>query len=172
MMGLYIPLAGLAAVGLHALREQRKSLARALLVACFLPGPILLLLTAHAGVTSHNPLLFLSAGEAEALDWIEANAGPDDLVLASPEIGMFIPAHTGRRVIYGHPFETVSAEEEKALVEAYFAGSPETAGLLADRGVDFIFFGPRERELGAGPAVMPQVPVFDNAEVRIYDVRP
>ena len=38
------------------------------------------------------------------------------LILSSPEMGLFIPAQTGRRVLYGHPFETVNADAEKDLV--------------------------------------------------------
>ncbi len=65
--------------------------------------------------------LYLTRGEVQALDWIRQNTNPGDLFLASPETGLLIPAYTGRRVLYGHPFETVDAEIQRKTVESYFS---------------------------------------------------
>ena len=107
------------------------------------------------GAWSRDPLLYLTRGEAQGLEWLEANTDLHALVLASPQTGLFIPAHTGRRVLYGHPFETVNAQAEKAAVTDFFARlalDPAAArGFLSEREVDVVFYGPRERLLGPPP---------------------
>ena len=171
LMGLYIPLAGLAAVGLENLRRPTF---RILVLSCFIPGPLFLFLTARAGIQAQSPLLYLDAGERGALAWIEANTDPDALVLAAPETGLFIPAYTGRRVIYGHPFETINAVAERAAVESFFSEQdPDGAAqFLANRGVDFVFYGPREARLGPLPQLVSLTSVFAEGGVRIYAVEP
>ena len=171
LMGLYIPLAGIAAVGFGSLR---RSGVRLFFLACFVPAPVILLLSARAGIESHNPLLYLGDGEHAAMAWIETHTSPDDLVLAAPETGLFIPAYTGRRVIYGHPFETIAANAEReAVVFFYSQASSEAARqFLADRGIDFVFYGPREADLGAPPDLPSLQLVHTVAGVRIYAVEP
>jgi hypothetical protein len=88
---------------------------------------------------------------------------------------MFIPAHTGRRVIYGHPFETVDAEEQEAFVEDFFLGhltEPEAISEINQRGIDLIFFGPRERSLGTPTALRDLREVYADGEVIIYIIDP
>lgn len=69
---------------------------------------------------AHAPAIFLEKSESQALVWISANTPKDSIILASPDMGLFIPADTGRKVLYGHPFETVNAEQEKAKVQTFF----------------------------------------------------
>jgi len=83
-------------------------------------------------------------------------------VLTSPEMGLFIPAWSGRRVVYGHPFETVDAERTKARVTKFFAAATSDAereSLLREWRAAFVFVGPRERAIGvcciAGPRGVP-----------------
>jgi hypothetical protein len=151
MMGLYIPLVGLAAIGLDRLRSisQRKWLAPIVLALLVLPGTLLLAMTAFFGVFTQSELLFLTKNEAEGLAWIAAETPEDALVLSSPEMGQFIPAWTGRRVIYGHPFETVDAVRREEEVFAIFQDAdPQTfADYLFLNEVDYVYFGPREASL-------------------------
>jgi hypothetical protein len=171
LMGLYIPLAGMSGVGFASLRRPAV---RLLVIGCFIPGPLILLLTANAGIQMHSPLLYLAADEAAAMHWIETQADPDVLVLAAPETGLFLPAYTGRRVIYGHPFETVNADAEREAVEAFFSAPDAAAGaaFLIVRGVDFVFYGPRERLLGTLTETDLLELVYSGGSVRIYQVTP
>jgi uncharacterized membrane protein len=103
-----------------------------------------------AGAAQQDSRLYLYRDEAEAMTWLQENTQTTDIVLASPEMGLFIPAWTGNRVLYGHPFETIEAEEKKVLVEAFFR---EGIGGRAGREIArlyhpaYLFYGPREREL-------------------------
>jgi hypothetical protein len=120
---------------------------------------------------SHNPSFYLTQAEHQALNWIDDNTHPDALILASPEMGLFIPAYAGRRVIYGHPFETVDAESQEAAVTQFYSGDlseTQMRDFLADRQVDYVFYGPREVALGR--IFLPQTweAAFQQGDVTIF----
>jgi hypothetical protein len=171
MLGLHLPLAALAALGLDRLRRWRAPL-RGLLILLVMPTPLLILALAWFGVTTRSPQLYLSRGEAEAFAWLAAHAPPESLIIAAPETGMFLPAYTGLRVIYGHPFETVNAEAEKAALENLFATGDAAAwqAFAAARGAEYIFSGPRERALRAELPLAGLALEFDSGGVQIYRV--
>ncbi|MBT3391464.1 MAG: hypothetical protein HN413_13775 [Chloroflexi bacterium] len=150
IFGLWIPWAALAAWGLEQLAKHGKKSYRfwtRWIFGLAIPTNILVIVIAFFGVQTHEPRFYLTFDEVQALAWIEANTSPDALILASPEMGAFIPAYTGRRVIYGHPYETVNAAAEQSAVEQFFAGEIGEE-FLAARGVDVIFYGSREQNLG------------------------
>lgn len=181
MMGLYIPLACLAGLGMAWLALSRQKLARLLAVLMLvfpLPTNLLVLLAAQHGVQTRDPALYLSRGEAQALEWIAQNTPEQALILASPEMGLFIPAYTGRRVIYGHPFETVKASFEQDWVLGIYRNASTLDGVtsskyyLVDRGMEYVFWGPRESELGEKLLLDNLNPVYFSQGVAIYQVRP
>jgi len=168
-LGLHIPLAILAALGLY--RLTRRRLAISLTLAATLLTTLLVIVLAIGGGLKQDPRLFVSADEARAMDWLHENAPRNAVVLASPEMGLFIPAWAGRRVVYGHPFETVDAEQTKARVENFFAAANrvEREAMLREWNVAYIFVGPRERALGLTDP--PGREVFRNATATIYAER-
>jgi hypothetical protein len=180
LMGLYVPLVGLAVYGLEIL-AARYSIRLVRMVAIFtlglaLPTTLLVLLVGMFGIQTRDPALYLTQGEDQVLEWLDSNTATDALVLASPETGLLIPAHTGRRVLYGHAFETVNAEAEKAQVINFFQGDfPSPGDFLTQRGVDYIVYGPRERRLGPLPGQLDLRQVYTSGvqgwdEVVVYQV--
>jgi hypothetical protein len=156
LMGLYVPLAGLAGYGLASLAgwfsERLARRVAAVVLGLSLLTPLLILWVGLYGIQNRDPMLYLTRAEAQALEWLESNVPAKALILAAPDTGLFIPAHTGRRVLYGHPYETVNAEAEKAQVLSFFTGELASPGaFLEQRRVDYIFYGPRERRLGPLP---------------------
>ncbi|MDD5467508.1 MAG: hypothetical protein PHS96_06855 [Anaerolineales bacterium] len=185
LLGLYVPLAILAAgwvsgadkvEGAPAQVRGGKKLAAVLLVFLSLPTNLLVLASAFTGILARNPLVYLRQDEAQALEWIATNTAPDALVLASPESGAFIPAFAGRRVFYGHPFETVNAVEEKGRVEAFYRalGQSAEAGELAQQ-ADLVLWGPREQRLADSQVRQLQIPgwrlVYQAGDVAIYQIK-
>jgi hypothetical protein len=166
MMGLYIPLAGLAVTGLEPFLSRRKEKSpplvkggwriqfrtpnKAWMVVFFLalPTNMLILSAAAHGIKTHDPAIYLTSGESRALRWVEENTRGDAVILAAPQTGLYIPAWTGRRVIYGHPYETVNAVQEEALTEAFFQDPRLLDSNPALGAVEYVFDGPRERDLG------------------------
>jgi hypothetical protein len=59
-------------------------------------------------------------------------------------------------------------------VEAFFSAPDAAAGaaFLIDRGVDFVFYGPRERLLGTLTETDLLELVYSGGSVRIYQVTP
>jgi hypothetical protein len=172
MTGLFVPVVGLvgAWLGQAAARSLRRAnlLLTATLVLA-LPTNLVVLLAAFSGIQTHNAAIYLTRGESQTLTWIDAYTPPHALVLASPDMGLWIPAHTGRQVVYGHPFETVDAAQEKAAVEAFFSGNlADPAGFLSQHGVDYIFYGPREQKLGSLPEIPGLQPVYQADGVVLY----
>jgi len=176
MVGLFFPIASLAGIGIAWIESEKPRtagvLGKLVLLLSF-PTTLLVLLFSQYGVQSHDPLLYLSRGEAQALEWIQSNTSPDALILASPETGLFIPARTGRRVIYGHPYETVNAVVEKQVVARFFQGVDDDErfyiDFLSQRQVDYVFLGPRERQLGNLHALELLSLVYSTGDVEIYE---
>jgi hypothetical protein len=171
LLGLYIPTAGLAILGLEVLRHRfaaRARLLTGLLVGLSLPTNLALILILLLGASAHAPELYLTRDEAAALRWIDANTPRQSLVLASPQIGLWIPGYTGRRVLYGHPYETAHAQEQKELVELFYAFPSPNFDLFPGQRVDWVFAGPRERAIGSGLDLSSLDLAFSSGKVQIY----
>ncbi len=153
LTGLFIPLAGLTALGIEKLSQHRPKMHRFWVIVFYIliiPTQLVVLMAGFFGARTYDANLYLSDGEGRALDWIVENTDSDALVLSSPDMGIFIPAFTGRRVIYGHPFETVFADQEEEFVEGIYSNrftSDERRAILAERGVNYILCGPRDQEI-------------------------
>jgi hypothetical protein len=139
------------------------------------PTNLLVIAAGMWGARQGDPSLVIWPDEAAGFEWLEANAPDHSLVLAGPENGNRLPAFADVRVLYGHPFETPHAEAELQTVVTLYAwsDSPEAGiDLLQDRGVNMVFFGPRERELGEPAWIGDLTLVYSQGEVAIYQVPP
>ncbi|HNB51290.1 MAG TPA: hypothetical protein PK530_05085 [Anaerolineales bacterium] len=175
LMGLYVPLAGLAALGIESLARGKRTPVRWLTIALFLlalPTNLIVLLAGQTGAQSRDLALFHTRDESLAFTWLSTQTPPDALILAAPDTGLLIPAYTGRQVIYGHPFETVNAKVEEQTVLNFFQTmpAPDARALLMNRDVDYVFFGPRERTLGELPLTSGLIPAYEVGTVQIYAV--
>ena len=157
-LGLFVPLAALAALGLAAVK--RRAWHRTLMIlalASAIPSNLIVVAAGLGGVARAEPLMVQSDEESCALTWLAENAEPGSLVLAGETAGNRIPALADVRVVYGHPYETPNASEELAQVKRLFAASTDLDSALRDlesRGVGFVYFGPEEKALG--PASWPE----------------
>jgi len=175
MKGLFVPVILLMGFGLDNLKFEKKSHLKlfsfGIIISSFITNLLILSVT-FFGIQTHAEELYLRKSEARALLWIKENTPSKALILSSPQIGLFIPAHTGRRVIYGHPFETVNAVQEGSSVVNFFASDDdlERETFLQERQVDYVFYGPREAKLGMLPEVTQLQIVFDQEDVKIYQM--
>jgi hypothetical protein len=152
-------------------KNHQKLFFFGIIISAFITN-LLILSVAFFGIQTNAEELYLRKNEAQALLWIKENTPSEALVLASPQTGLYIPAYTGRRVIYGHPFETVNAVQEGSAVVNFFAGEDdlESETFLQERQVDYVFYGPREAKLGVLPEVTQLQIVFDQEDVKIYQM--
>jgi uncharacterized membrane protein len=140
-------------------------------------GSLFLLLVLILGVLNrqgqpdHFARLYLSQDESAAMEWLLNNA-QDDIVMAAPRTGMWLPGRSGVRVFTGHPFETIDAEVKNAQAEAFFTGDmqdEEWRSLKERYDVRYVFVGPTEQTLGGGgDHLRGLAPVFNQGEVSIY----
>ncbi|MGH2582065.1 MAG: hypothetical protein ACRDFQ_04125 [Anaerolineales bacterium] len=154
--GIFVPVALLAVHWIHG-SSARSRISFLVLFILSIPTNILILTGALQAVAANAPQLTIYQPELAAFSWLEESAPPGSLVLAGPETGLLIPAYTDARVVYGHPFETVNAESKKSDVTEFFSGqltSVETISYLQSEGIDYLFYGPREREIG----LLPEIP--------------
>lgn len=174
MLGFYIPTAALAVYGIDFLRQRYVSLAKVLVPLTFslaLPTNILLIVIGLIGVLGHSSFLYLRADEARALAWIEQQTPSRALVVASPELARWIPGMTGRRVIYGHPYETVNAAREEQWVNTvYQQPGPVNLEMLESRKVDYVIYGPREKSLASKADFSALRLAFQDGQVQVYAV--
>jgi hypothetical protein len=180
-MGLIAPLAIYAGRGLWRVLIPRFAprydlLGVVLAFALFIPTTIMALVTPMIGALSFKESslgYFLTRSEIEALDWLEANGGQRHaLVLASPEVSLFVPMH-GLRVVYGHPYETLNATARRQAVADFYTGA--RCEVIATEGVDYVLVGSRELKLAGDAAAMcplPDDPVFtySDGKVSVYAV--
>jgi hypothetical protein len=125
------------------------------------------------GVSRQEPTLVLSVAEVQAYEWVGRNLPAGALVLAAPETGNRLPAYADVRVLYGHPFETPNAEAQRALIVRLYAwqATPEEAfGLLDELGLDYVFLGAWECQIGEPGWLGGLETVYDSGGVRIYQV--
>jgi asparagine N-glycosylation enzyme membrane subunit Stt3 len=174
--GLHIPVCILAAIGLSRwLTHIRLKLGRrrlitnsvvtigalgTLLVWSF---PLLGMLTPPSESVT-TALFFLREEEIVALNWLRENSNSNDVILASPRLGMFVPDQTGARAFYGHPFETIEAEAKKSMVEKFYHGEIETVSPPPD----FVIYGPSEQSIGQPKNLTEYPVVFSTKNVVVY----
>ena len=169
-LGWHVPIGIFAAIGLTEI--VRAKWPRRALIGVTLLTSVFIELALFGGAAAHDPRIYLSMDEAAALTWLQSNAPRDAVVLASPEMGGFIPAFAGQRVVYGHPYETVNAQTREQQVKGFFAGTLDQAQLLRDTAAAYVIVGPRERKLGmTGTLPVPADEVFSSGDVVIYRVR-
>lgn len=175
MLGFFIPTAVLAVSGLGWVWDRFPRHTRQASTSLFglaLPTNILILLLALLGAVSHSPFLYLSRDESAALDWINQNTPEKALILAAPEVSLWIPGWTGRRVIYGHPYETVNAEEEKAWVMSVLSASGNIdTDTLKKRGVQYLVTGPEDMAAMTSPDNPALGLQFESGDYRVYVVK-
>jgi hypothetical protein len=175
MLGIYIPLALLAILGLEhlhnrVLKSWSFTFSAGLLFLFAMPTNFVILMAAQHGINTHDPALYLTHGEANAISWLNENTPNGTIILASPGTGLFIPAYSDNRVVYGHPFETVDAGimEEKSA-QFYRSGGAHLEQ-FTQLGVSYIFYGPRERALGGLDPQPVLKPVYQSGEVEIFKI--
>ncbi len=172
-LGIWTPIVLLAAVGFREVIAPRlavrwQSLLMMLVILLSSLSNLLVYVATLGGIQKRDPAIFLTSDEVQAFDWLAKETPSGAIVLAAPKTGLFIPAHTDARVIYGHPFETVEAQAHKQAIEDFFTGHLSPESFFALYPVDYIFYGPREKQLGTLPELNGWHVVFQQSDVTIY----
>ncbi|MBW4436265.1 MAG: hypothetical protein KME04_03975 [Pleurocapsa minor GSE-CHR-MK-17-07R] len=157
-VGMVVPL-GYFAVRAYAdvwmprFRGQTRKLLTGVAITGMALSPMLLMLVPALGLRAmpeESAGIILESGYEDAFAWMAANGDRNDVVLAAPPVSAWIPAETGLRVVYGHPYETMDAANRLPAVRAWYAApdSVDCETLLTNNRVRFVVMGPQERLLG------------------------
>jgi hypothetical protein len=174
-----VPLALLAAVGLRTwINDKQKHVQRRVVIVYVAVAGLsnLLLVVGSIGPIRQQGLpIYRPDTEVEALKWLNAQASPDEIVLASFETGNAIPALTDLRVFAGHGPETLHNIEKRDMIRRFFAAETTDVwrrSLLAEFKLDYVFWGPLERAQGDwNPAAAPYLDsVYDEGGITILRV--
>jgi hypothetical protein len=135
-----------------------------------LPTTLIVIILGIAGILQKSEKIFVWRDELSTFEWIKTNTDPNSVILGSPHTGLLIPAYTGRRVLYGHPYETVNAAQMEALVIELFDSAEfgRISGVPSE--VDYIFIGPREQMLKEDIGILNYKIVYQNDGVTLYQL--
>lgn len=169
-IGLYIPLAVFSIIGYKTWHQHssRKNLIKLFYLVSFLVSLLTNFVIGFAVIKAsldHSPLVYLTKNEADSYQWMKQNLSKDALILAGSESGNLIPAWSGQRVLYGHPYESVEAERYKKIVEQFFDGTmniTQQKQVLEEFSINYVLWGYRERRLRSDP---PEILLSDNAQL-------
>ncbi|MBN1427680.1 MAG: hypothetical protein JXB07_04790 [Anaerolineae bacterium] len=178
-MGLVVPLAIYGGIGLWrvivpAVAKRWRPVVVVLVFCLMTPSTVTSIVVYLVGTI--NPSVeagyyYISREEGEVLAWLQAEAEPGDLVLASSELSLHLPSR-GFRVVYGHPFETLKARDRQKAVENFYSGV--NCDVATREKVDYIIVGPRERLVAGDHEMCPitgnQVFQSSKDEIVIYEV--
>jgi hypothetical protein len=143
------------------------------LIVAILPTNLYLLTWRFVELARHDYPYYLYQDENSALQWLEANGRPDEVVLSSLTVGQYIPALTGLHAFLAHWAQTLDFYGKSAMVAEFFANeTPDTRRqqILEQYSVDYVFYGPAERALGGyDPSQSPLfVELFSAPSTNIY----
>jgi hypothetical protein len=153
MTGVQVPLSLLAAQGAIRLWQSGR-VHRGLTSALLLPmifTSVFLLVASSAWMLGRPSPSFRDAAEVAAMDWLAAHSEPGDAILTACETGAYLPARVNVRVLVGHDLEARNAEKKRMLVDRFFDTSTDDGWrqrFLRDYSIDYVLWGPTERELG------------------------
>lgn len=95
--------------------------------------------------------LFREEAELKAVEWVRNNADQSDVVLGSHQTGNYVAAHAGNPVIIGHWAETADWDDKLRQTSRFYDLETDDSwrrDFLRQNRVQYVWFGPRERELG------------------------
>lgn len=177
LTGIFIPLAGLSVFGIEALIRKSKlntTTVSAILFCLILPTNLIVILSGIQAAAIQDAQIYLYSDLKKSLVWLEGNTSQDSLILASEKNGLYIPSISGRKVVYGHPFETINGDREREYLEKILGGefsSADTRILIVDREFDYVLTDDESNESFIDLITELNYPqVFSRGSVGIYRV--
>lgn len=177
--GIWVAMIALVMVAIEQLHISKRAhliLVSGVLVILCLSTLIIWIGSLQAVLKPGSPL-FVPNDKARIFEYLESHAGKEQVVLAGYETGNVLPAWSPQFVVIGHGAESVHfADISRRVADFFNRGSTEENRLsfLEDFSVDFVVWGPEERELGnwiPGQARFLKK-VFEQGEYALFEVIP
>jgi uncharacterized membrane protein len=177
--GVWVALLVLAAIGLGDWLEDKvkveRWVGRAFLSFGLLSSLLLLAAGMDVAIRPKEPA-FRKYEEVEAYSWLNEEAEPKSVVLATYATGNGLPAWASVRVVIGHGPESVYLEELEPQVDAFYGDmmtDAERLQFIRDYDVGYVWYGPREKAIGSwNPARSEYLALaYSYADISIYRVQ-
>jgi hypothetical protein len=191
VLGMQLPLAMLAASGIFQVvlpalglgrvegQNARKAAAglvvAALLVIFTFPSSFCNMIERVSRLRARPEAFSLTHDEYEALRFLREQSG-EGVVLSGEVIGNYAPGLTGKYSWLGQ-YDLPSRDNRYRLAKVLFAEitrDDEREDLLRDNGIEFIYHGPEEREMGdLAPENLSYLErIFSSESVSVYRLKP
>lgn len=132
MIGLILPIVFFAVRSLEDfwytwIAPRWHKVFTALLIVLVLPSNVLAMAIPMFGLANPDvgieQRLLVERGYWDAMNWLADHGSWEEVVLASPNPALWVPAYGHKRVVYGHPYETINGPARLAQVNSWFAGT-------------------------------------------------
>ena len=130
---------------------------------------VFIILISFFAIMGGSSYSFVTSTEKDLYQWIKLNS-KESVILAEPEIAVKIPAYTQNRVYYGHPYETIDADEKMENIETWYACEEEGLNIerqLLDEMIDLVIIDKRQQNGSCFSAL--QV-FYENDDFILYEV--
>jgi hypothetical protein len=121
--------------------------------------------------------IFLPIDYKHVFEWLQGQHEGQAVVLASPEVSLWLPSLTGMRAVYGHPTQTAQPIQKLEAVQAWYRAEACNFDLLNGQVhlegspsylVRYVIDGPLERRIGTSACLDSLTLVVQFGDVRIY----
>lgn len=145
-----------------------------LLVVLASPMPAFL-----SGASRVGSSLMLETDYLRLFEWLRMRPDQNAVVLAAPQVGVWLPAWSGQPVVYGSAHQTLNAGQKRSVVEGWYRnGDNGNCDALLDGTytahkryqVQYVVYGPRERILGNAPCLTTLDRLVSFGSVQLYVV--
>lgn len=179
MRGYFIPLVILSILGLRMVTGKIPN-AHKFFIYIFLAIVVSLPTFVSTGflltnISTQNPWLYQPKEVLETFDWMDKHLEGKSVILAEEVTSNFIPTQTDLKVYAGHGAHTPSFKEKQKNVRKFFRrefDSFERSIFLKEKGIDYVFLGPEEKEKGNSELNNFNLPlIYENASVKVFSSR-
>lgn len=193
LLGLVLPVGVLAAYGLEemvlpSLQKSRffttfsrltptplATLRRCILILTIPSTMMVVVFLMQVSTLRQDFPVYLPQNEVSAAAWLAGQTGPEDVVLASYEVGNYLPRLVGSKVFLGHEYLTLDLAAKEALWVNFWQKETTVTDrqtFLETWGITYIVQGAEEQAVSQGEVVLPAVLVYEADGIRIYHLLP
>ncbi len=133
-------------------RKHKNLLPIQFLFGFAFPTTLLLFIGSLNAVRSPQMPIYRPKSESAAFEFLDQSVPKDAVVLASFDTGNAVPAWAPVFAVIGHGPESVGLAQLSPRVKSFYdpsTSSEERLDLLKEFNVDYVFWGPNERNLGS-----------------------
>ncbi|HSM24671.1 MAG TPA: hypothetical protein VK856_07410 [Anaerolineaceae bacterium] len=174
---IYLPITivfwNLAKSYFHLKQTPLKKVLPTIILGSVFLSNLIIFAGSTTAINNQDEIFFINKNVISAFDWMDQNLEDNSIILSNEPHGLVIPAFGHYRVVYGHPFESIRAEEMKMKVNDFWVDqmSEENAKkFITENNVGYIFCE-YEKTINGCPPITDQYEVIYNSDhIAIFQV--